>query len=50
MLYAQDASALRREVMDDERVAGTIERCWSRPTNLEDVFLAVTGTTLREGP
>ncbi len=49
MLYADDASDLRSRLLADAELAAGIERSWLRPTDLEDVFLAITGTTLREG-
>jgi lipooligosaccharide transport system ATP-binding protein len=47
MLYADDGAALLDAVRRAEPEPGLVAM---RPTNLEDVFLALTGTRLEEGP
>jgi hypothetical protein len=46
MLYAGDATALLESVRKSEPAAHLVA---VRPTNLEDVFLALTGTKLEGG-
>ncbi len=47
VVYLGDAAALVAHVMRKD--GGNRRQLMVRPTNLEDVFLALTGTSLEEG-
>lgn len=46
VLYTPEADDLRRRISNDSDLGHSIQHYWSRPTNLEDVFLSVTGMEL----
>ncbi len=47
-LFANDAASLRRELGEIASLREALDRATLRPTHLEDVFLALTGTGLGE--
>jgi hypothetical protein len=49
VLYTPQADELRRRISANHDLGHTVQNFWSRPTNLEDVFLSITGNVLSEG-
>tara|TARA_Y100000590_G_scaffold208546_1_gene236337 strand:+ start:1249 stop:2226 length:978 start_codon:yes stop_codon:yes gene_type:complete len=49
VLYTPQADELRRRISANHDLGHTVLNFWSRPTNLEDVFLSITGNVLSEG-